>query len=58
MITQTYTYCGNCQSSLTEHDLCGFGGHDLNELFIQELPESDKYRCCDCMSELCEEAEL
>ena len=52
MIAQTYTYCGNCQSSLTENDLCGFGGHDLNELFIQELPENEKYRCCDCMSDL------
>jgi hypothetical protein len=50
MNTQTYIYCGNCQSSLTDDDLCGY--HDLNELFIEELPATESYRCCDCMSNL------
>lgn len=44
--------CGNCRGSLTEDDLCGYGGHDLNELFDESLPESERMRCCGCLADL------
>lgn len=42
--------CGNCRGSLTEDDWCGYGGHDLNQLFKEQLPENERFRCCDCLS--------
>ena len=44
--------CGNCYDLVTNDDWCGYGGHDLNELFRDRLPENEKYRCCYCLSEL------
>jgi hypothetical protein len=49
--TKTNT-CGNCTVSLTEDDWCGYEGHDINELFGEELSEELRFRCCSCLSDL------
>jgi len=50
---ETPLTCGYCHETLsTKNDYCGYGGHDLNELFIDSLPDSERFRCCACLSEL------
>jgi hypothetical protein len=48
--------CGNCTAPLTQDDWCGYGGHDLNELFKEGLPEELRFRCCECLSNLTDES--